>query len=58
MTRLVILAAVAGAILALFVRSRRARLILWGLLVALAVYAVLKGTGVIEALAPDRDGVF
>jgi hypothetical protein len=33
---------------------RRALLILLGLL---AFYAVLKMTGVIEALAPDRDGV-
>jgi hypothetical protein len=33
---------------------RRALLILLGLL---ALYAVLKMTGVIEALAPDRDGV-
>jgi hypothetical protein len=34
---------------------RRALLILLGLL---AFYAVLKMTGVIGALAPDRDGVF
>ena len=34
---------------------RRALLVLLGLL---AFYAVLKMTGVIEAIAPDRDGVF
>jgi hypothetical protein len=34
---------------------RRALLIVLGLL---ACYALLKMTGVIEALAPDRDGVF
>ena len=34
---------------------RRALLILLGLL---GFYAVLKMTGVIEALAPDRSGVF
>jgi hypothetical protein len=34
---------------------RRALLVLLGVL---ALYAVLKMTGVIEALAPDRDGVF
>jgi len=34
---------------------RRALLLLLGIL---AVYAVLKLTGVIEAIAPARDGVF
>ncbi len=34
---------------------RRALLVLLGLL---AFYAVLKMTGVVEAIAPSRDGVF
>ncbi|HVL20294.1 MAG TPA: hypothetical protein VM422_04810 [Amaricoccus sp.] len=34
---------------------RRALLVLLGLL---AFYAVLKMTGVIEAIAPNRDGVY
>ena len=39
-------------------RSPRARRVLHVVLGVLALYAVLKLTGVIEAIAPDRDGVF
>jgi hypothetical protein len=53
LTLLVVLAFV--AVLTRLPSVRRALLILLGLL---AAYAVLKMTGVIEALAPDRQGVF
>ena len=46
---------VLAAVLTRWRSLRRAVLIVLGVL---AVYAVLKLTGVIEAFAPDRDGVF
>lgn len=58
MLRIVFLAAVALAVVALFTRSARLRRGLWAILVLMAVYAVLKLTGVIDAMAPDRDGMF
>jgi hypothetical protein len=45
-------------IAAFFARSRRARVAFWAVAALVLVYAVLKLTGVIEALAPDRTGVF
>lgn len=58
MLRFVFFAAVALAVIALFTRSTRLRRGLWAVLVLMAAYAVLKLTGVIEAVAPDRDGMF
>lgn len=58
MLRFVLWFAIALAIIALLTRRRRVRLALWLLLGALGTYAVLKATGVIEAIAPARDGVF
>jgi hypothetical protein len=39
-------------------RSRRLRRGLWIAFALIVVYAVLKSAGVIEAMAPSRDGVF
>jgi hypothetical protein len=39
-------------------RSRSANRIFWTLLGVSVVYTLLKLSGVIEALAPDRTGVF
>lgn len=58
MTKLLFVVIILIAIVALFARSPRARQALWTAFVLLGVYAVLKVTGVIEALAPARDGVF
>jgi len=58
MLRFVLWFAIALAIIALLTRRRRIRLALWLLLGILGTYAVLKATGVIEAIAPARDGVF
>ncbi len=58
MTRFLFILVVLIAVVALFASSPRSRHVSWAVFVALAVYAVLKATGVIEALAPDRDGVF
>lgn len=58
MLRLFLLAIVIVAIAALFLRAPRLRLALLCLLALMVLYAVLKLTGVIEAMAPDRIGVF
>ena len=58
MFKLVLLAGLVVALVALITRSPRLRLVLNAVLAVLAVYAVLKLTGVIDALAPDRMGVF
>jgi hypothetical protein len=47
-----------GFLVGFIARSSRMRRALHILLAVLAVYAILKITGVIEALAPERDGVF
>jgi hypothetical protein len=39
-------------------RRPSARWVLLLILGAMALYAILKITGVIEAIAPDRDGVY
>lgn len=57
MLRILFLAVIALAVVAIFTRSPRARRVLWALFGLLAVYAALKATGVIEAIAPARDGV-
>jgi hypothetical protein len=58
MTKLLFFLVVILAIAALIARSPRAKGVLWATFVLLAIYAILKATGVIEALAPARDGVF
>jgi hypothetical protein len=58
MLRFVVAAAVIAVIAALLTRNPRARRAIWALLVLVAAYGVLKATGVIEAIAPDRNGVF
>jgi uncharacterized membrane protein YccC len=47
-----------GFLVSFLTRSPRMRRGLQIVLAVLAVYAILKMTGVIEAIAPDRDGVF
>lgn len=54
MLRLVVLATLLLAVFAWLTRSARARRAIWAILVLLAIYAVLKATGVIEEIAPSR----
>lgn len=54
--RIIVLALVVLGVFAWLTRSPRARQAIWTMLVVIAVYAVLKATGVIEAIAPNRDG--
>jgi VIT1/CCC1 family predicted Fe2+/Mn2+ transporter len=46
------------AVAAVLTRAPRVRRALWTVLTLVAVYGVLKATGVVDALAPARDGVF
>ncbi len=54
MLRFIVLAVVLLAVFAWLTRSARARQAIWTILILLALYAVLKATGVIEAIAPTR----
>lgn len=54
--RVVVLALVALGVFAWLTRSPWARQAIRTLLAILAVYAILKAAGVIEAIAPKRDG--
>lgn len=56
--RYVVVLAALTALVFFLTRSRRAQRVLQIILGVLALYAVLKMTGVIEAIAPSRDGVF
>jgi len=58
MTRLILLAAAMLLVVSFLLRAPRLRRVLWALMLAIAAYSVLKATGVIEAAAPDRIGVF
>lgn len=63
MLRLVILVAIVAAIVAVIVRPsslkpRSLKRVLYVLGALAVVYTVLKLTGAIEAIAPDRSGVF
>ena len=55
--RYVLLVAAAIAVLGLLTGDRRAWRFFQVLVVLAVVYTVLKMTGVIEVIAPDRDGV-
>jgi hypothetical protein len=50
--------ALAVALVALATRAPATRRVLLVVLAAIMLYAVLKLTGVVDALAPDRMGVF
>ncbi len=58
MLRIVLLVVALLLLVALMTRADTLRRALYVILGAMALYAVLKATGVIEALAPDRIGVF
>lgn len=58
MLRLLFLALTLGAIVAAITRSPRLKRALWAAVLLLAFYGLLKATGVVEALAPARDGIF
>lgn len=58
MLRVLFLGLVLGVIVTMITRRPRLRRALWVALVLVAVYGVLKATGVVDALAPARDGVF
>jgi hypothetical protein len=57
MLRYAAIVVVAVALVALAARAP-ARRVLWAVGGAILLYAVLKLTGVVDALAPDRIGVF
>jgi hypothetical protein len=56
--RFVFLVLIALGLVAVVTRSPLARRTLWVLLGLMVLYAILKLTGVIEAIAPSRTGVF
>lgn len=56
--RYVLLLAAAIAVLGLLTGDRRAWRFFRALAVVAVLYTILKMTGVIEALAPHRDGVY
>jgi hypothetical protein len=58
MLRFVLLLLIALALVAVIARAPGARRVLWVALAIVLLYAALKLTGVIDALAPDRTGVF
>lgn len=58
MTRIFFLLVVAAAVVSLFVRSPMLRHGVRAAFVLLVVYAILKATGIVDAVFPARDGVF
>lgn len=58
MLRLLVFLVALLLLLALLVGADRLRRVLYVLLGVMVAYAVLKTTGVIDAIAPDRIGVF
>ncbi len=58
MFRFLFLILVFTAVVALFTKSPRSRQGLWAAFGLVAIYALLKATGVIEAIAPSQTGVF
>lgn len=58
MLRILVLAAVLYVVAVLILRPRSLKRTLYVLGAVAAVYTVLKLTGAIEAIAPDRSGVF
>jgi hypothetical protein len=58
MLRVLLFLVLALAIAALIFRRPALRRALWAALVLVAVYGVLKATGVVDALAPAETGVF
>lgn len=54
--RLLLVAVLILLVAAWLTRAPRLRRAIWIVMVAIAVYGVLKATGVIEAIAPARDG--
>lgn len=58
MLRILFLVVALLLLVALLTRADTLRRALYVILGAMALYAVLKTTGVIEAWAPDRIGVF
>jgi len=58
MLRILLLVTLALAFVAVITGAASVRRVLLTVLGVMTVYAVLKMTGVIEAIAPDRTGVF
>lgn len=56
MLRIVVIAAVLMFVVAYLTRSTLPKRILWAMFAIAVVYTILKATGVIEAMAPDRMG--
>ena len=56
--RYIVALVLAVALVALVTRAPAARRLLYVILAAALLYAVLKLTGVVDALAPSRTGVF
>jgi hypothetical protein len=58
MLRLLVIVVVLLAVIALLTRAPTPRRILFALAAFAVIYTILKLTGVIDAMAPDRIGVF
>jgi hypothetical protein len=58
MLRYVTVLVIVLLVVAMITRSRNIQRALWVVAGVAVVYTILKLTGVIEAIAPDRDGVF
>ncbi len=58
MLRLLFLGLVLGAIFAAITRNPQLKRALWVAALVVAAYGLMKATGVVEAIAPARDGVF
>ncbi len=54
MLRLIVLSAVLLFVVAYLTRSPLPRRVLWALAAVAVVYTILKATGVMEAMVPDR----
>lgn len=58
MLRILLLLVALLLLLALLIKAETLRRVLYAILAVMVAYAVLKTTGVIDAVAPDRIGVF
>ncbi len=54
--RLLLVSVLVLLVVSWLTRSPKARRAIWIVMIAIAVYGVLKATGVIDAIAPARDG--
>lgn len=58
MFRLVVISAVLLFVFAYLTRSPMPRRILWAMFAIAIAYTILKATGVLETMVPDRNGAY